>query len=352
MGGGPWSPPPNLPGVRSSLPLSILAAAAFTSAAQAQTTNPPAAPVQSKMSIELQKVGTVKRAVAFAGHAFRVRGRVTPFVAGQEVHIRVYLGTKLIMAKTKHIIAPSSGKTGKFVADFNTPIHGRLHVGVTHDGTGEMRYAHAGSEAVSVISSSLYPGQTGFSVGVMQRLLRDIGYVPGHHESYDERTGRAVLAFRKMSGLTRITSASHTVLRRLINGGGQFEVRFPHQGRHAEGDLSHQVLALINGSTVERLYPISSGKPSTPTVLGTFRIYQRTPGYLPDGMYYSSFFTGGYAIHGYDPSPVYPASHGCLRTPIPDALSIYNWLNFGDYVDTYYRSGHHKHPKPSPNAGP
>jgi lipoprotein-anchoring transpeptidase ErfK/SrfK len=112
------------------------------------------------------------------------------------------------------------------------------------------------------------------------------------------------------------------------------------------------VLALVNGAKVERLYPISSGKPSTPTVLGTFRIYSRVPGYLPDGMYYSSFFTGGYAIHGYDPSPVFPASHGCLRTPIPDAISIYDWLAMGNYVDTYYRSGHHRHPKPSANAGP
>ncbi len=84
-----------------------------------------------------------------------------------------------------------------------------------------------------------------------------------------------------------------------------------------------------------RIYPISSGKPSTPTVLGHFRVYRRTPGYLPDGMYFSSFFYGGYAIHGYNPAPDYPASHGCMRLPIIDAISVYNWLNFGDVVDVY-----------------
>jgi lipoprotein-anchoring transpeptidase ErfK/SrfK len=47
----------------------------------------------------------------------------------------------------------------------------------------------------------------------------------------------------------------------------------------------------------------------------------KTPGYLPDGMYYSNFFHTGYAIHGYDPSPTYPASHGCLRLPIDDAIN-------------------------------
>ena len=96
------------------------------------------------------------------------------------------------------------------------------------------------------------------------------------------------------------------------------------------------MLALIDNGKVVALYPISSGKPSTPTVLGSFRVYLKTPGYLPDGMYYSNFFTGGYAIHGFNPAPDYPASHGCMRVPIVDAISIYGWLNVGDGVDVYY----------------
>jgi lipoprotein-anchoring transpeptidase ErfK/SrfK len=122
----------------------------------------------------------------------------------------------------------------------------------------------------------------------------------------------------------------------LLNGVGQFHIRYPKHGRHAEGDLTRQVLALIDNGKVVALYPISSGKPSTPTVLGSFRVYLKTPGYLPDGMYYSSFFTGGYAIHGFNPAPDYPASHGCMRVPIVDAISIYRWLNVGDGVDVYY----------------
>ena len=60
------------------------------------------------------------------------------------------------------------------------------------------------------------------------------------------------------------------------------------------------------------------------------------PGYLPDGMYYSSFFFRGYAIHGYNPAPDYPASHGCMRLPIIDAISVFDWVNYGDWVDVYY----------------
>jgi lipoprotein-anchoring transpeptidase ErfK/SrfK len=52
----------------------------------------------------------------------------------------------------------------------------------------------------------------------------------------------------------------------------------------------------------------------------------------------SSFFNGGDAIHGYNPVPPYPASHGCLRVPVPDALSIYDWIGgTGVPVDVYYR---------------
>jgi lipoprotein-anchoring transpeptidase ErfK/SrfK len=53
-------------------------------------------------------------------------------------------------------------------------------------------------------------------------------------------------------------------------------------------------------------------------------------------MYFSSFFYGGYAIHGFDPAPDYPASHGCMRVPIADAVPIYNWLQIGNSVDVYY----------------
>ena len=50
----------------------------------------------------------------------------------------------------------------------------------------------------------------------------------------------------------------------------------PNDGTHVEGNLCEQLLALINGSKVYRIYPISSGKPSTPTILGHFRVYLRT----------------------------------------------------------------------------
>jgi lipoprotein-anchoring transpeptidase ErfK/SrfK len=125
------------------------------------------------------------------------------------------------------------------------------------------------------------------------------------------------------------------VFRALAKGKGRFTVRHPEHGKHVEADLSRQVIALIRGSKVERIYPVSSGKPSTPTVLGSFRVYSKTPGYNAKGMYFSSYFIRGFAVHGYAEVPIFAASHGCVRVPIPDAVPIYNWLKLGDIVDVY-----------------
>ena len=61
----------------------------------------------------------------------------------------------------------------------------------------------------------------------------------------------------------------------LLAGKGSFPVRYPNQGRHVEGNLGKQLAALIVGSKVYWIFPISSGKPSTPTILGSFQIYSR-----------------------------------------------------------------------------
>src|SRR6185295_15351562 len=125
--------------------------------------------------------------------------------------------------------------------------------------------------------------------------------------------------------------------RRLARGQGSFRVRFRSHGRHVEADIRRQVLALVGSAgRVERIYPISSGKPSTPTVLGHFRVYLKSFGTNAKGMVDSSYFIRGYAIHGYYTVPPYAASHGCLRVPVPEAASIFSWVRYGTPVDTYY----------------
>ena len=139
-----------------------------------------------------------------------------------------------------------------------------------------------------------------------------------------------------MTGLERTPAAGRHVFELLARGAGRFHVRYRGDGPHVEADLNKQVLAEIEpGGRVHRIYTMSSGKPSTPTVLGRFRVYSKTPGVNSKGMVDSNYFIRGYAIHGYAEVPTYAASHGCLRVPIPDASAIYDWVTVGTPVDVY-----------------
>src|ERR687885_32385 len=230
-----------------------------------------------------------------------------------------------------------SGKRASafFVFNFTSRTAGRIVVKATHFATPQLGTIKAKAVGVSVVTPSARPGARGPIVRLLQGQLARLGYVVGQPGLYDARTARAVLAFRKVTGMARTEIASSDVFRRLARGGGVFRVRFPEHGKHVEADLTRQVIALIRNGKVERIYPVSSGKPSTPTIRGHFRVYLKAPGTNAKGMFMSSYFIRGYAIHGYPSVPVFPASHGCLRVPMQDAVPIYNWLSKGDIVDVY-----------------
>jgi peptidoglycan hydrolase-like protein with peptidoglycan-binding domain len=308
-----------------------------TTAAPPSSTTPPTttpAPVAAvgTLGLTLEKVNG-KSASILAGDRFRIRGAVKPYVAGQTVVVRFYRGDKKI--GSKKVAVQASGSAGMFVLGYRAGKAGHITVRASHRATAELATLVAKSRGVDVLPLRARPGSKGLAVRVLQRKLKSLGYVIGAKGVYDARTARAVLAFRKVTGMARTQVASENVFRKLARGAGAFKVHFPKQGKHVEADLSLQVLALIRGSKVERIYPISSGKPSTPTILGTFKVYSKTPGTNAKGMVFTSYFHGGYGIHGYAEVPVYAASHGCLRTPVPDAVPIFNWISYGDDVDVY-----------------
>ena len=171
---------------------------------------------------------------------------------------------------------------------------------------------------------------------MLQRGLKRLGYagfsVTGY---YGPGTARAVLAFHKVNHMPRIGFASRVVFQKVFERRGSFRLKYPRAGKHVEADLSRQVLVLARNGRPERIYHTSSGKASTPTVLGSFRVYRKDAGTNSHGMVHSSYFIGGYAIHGYHSVPTYPASHGCLRVPIPSAWNIFTWVDYGDRVFVY-----------------
>jgi len=165
--------------------------------------------------------------------------------------------------------------------------------------------------------------------------LRAQGYYTGHAGNRFGMGSRlATMAFRKVNGMGRRTGYLPAIFKKLLRGEGAFKPRYS-DGHHVEADISRQVMALVEGDKAVATFHISSGAGGTPTVRGNFRFYLKQPGYNAKRMYYSVYFIGGYATHGYNPVPTYPASHGCLRNPIPFARYIYNWINLGDPMHVY-----------------
>jgi hypothetical protein len=296
----------------------------------------PPKPATASATLFLDGTFTVKHAsVTVPGRVVAVRGVVRPYVAGQSVTVVAYLGKKRLKTDQLRVKPSANHRQGLFTENLTSPGAGIVRVTVTHARNTTM-LGFQTRRAYAALATATGFGARGQFVSLIQQRLAALHiYVP-QTGVYDTQTGLAMDAYNRLlrKGFGQ-TPDGHTIAD-LLNGIGSFHVRYPGDGTHVEGNLSDQLLAEIDGSKVLEIYPISSGKPSTPTVLGRFRVYYRVPGYLPDGMYYSSFFFRGYAIHGYNPAPDYPASHGCMRLPIIDAISVFGWVKMGDWVDVYY----------------
>jgi peptidoglycan hydrolase-like protein with peptidoglycan-binding domain len=300
----------------------------------AQPAEPAPAPVQPRLALAAERVGP--GATVLTGDRWRVRGTLTPYVPGQRVTVSFHARGRQVRARSVLLRASRTGRSGSFVLGHRARGPHPVTVTAAHDATPELAAVAAAPVRVQVLPRRAAPGSSGPAVLRLQERLRGLGYVVGARGRLDARTARAVLTFRKVVGLARTSSADETVFRALARGRGAFRVRFPEHGRHVEADLGRQVLALIGaGGKVERIYPTSTGAPVTPTVLGSFRFYRKDPGTNALGMVHSSYFIRGYAIHGYASVPTYPASHGCLRVPVPDALAIFRWVRLGGRIDVY-----------------
>jgi hypothetical protein len=165
--------------------------------------------------------------------------------------------------------------------------------------------------------------------------LVEQGYYIGHLSSHvGLGTRLATLAFRKVNHMARNMSYRPVIFRKLLMGRGAFEPRFD-EAHHVEVDISRQVMALVEGDKPVATFHVSTGASATPTVRGNFHFYMKQPGYNAKRMYYSVYFIGGYATHGYSPVPTYNASHGCVRNPIPFSRFIYDWIQIGDPMHVY-----------------
>jgi lipoprotein-anchoring transpeptidase ErfK/SrfK len=289
--------------------------------------------VQGKLRLKAEKVHhDGKSLLALTRDHWRVRGEMRPYLPGQTVLVRFFRDGRKIHQQVEHLKPIHGGAAGMFRTPFRAGKAGRISISAVHLATPEIDTVRSEKVRVNVIKPT---GTSRPVVRLLQKGLAKLHYSTSRTGSYDDATARAVMAWRKVTGMARTYSVSEGVVRGVLKGRGRFKVKYPRDGHHVEADLSRQVLVLIDRGKVKRIYHMSSGKPSTPTVLGHFRVYRKSPGTNSHGMVHSSYFIGGYAIHGYFDVPPFAASHGCLRVPIPSAWSIYSWVRMGDVVDVY-----------------
>lgn len=260
-----------------------------------------------------------------------VIGSVTPFAPGQRVEVSFYLNGRRLLARAVRV-RRGSGETGVFRAAVFVRGDGRYAVSASLASSESLRGDRTPRLRWRVSFPALRQGECGPVVRGFKRALARMGYVSGGGPCFDARTGREVLAYRKVNGMARDEQAGRGLVRNVFGGRGGYRVRHPGAGEHAEVSLAKQVLVLARGGRPFAIYPVSTGKPSTPTITGHYHFYLRSPGYNSEGMYYSFYWHNGYAVHGYAEVPDYAASHGCVRTYIADQPRIYYQLHYGESI--------------------
>ena len=181
-------------------------------------------------------------------------------------------------------------------------------------------------------------------VKALQQQLIALGYLV--HGDDDGRFGpttqNAILAFQKWTGLSRTGLLDANTKTQLATATRPVPITHGGSGKRAEILLDRQVAMLIYNNTVVRTIPVSTGKPSTPTPPGDYRVYAKIPRWwstpFREWLPWALPFVGGIAFHEFGDVPVYPASHGCVRQSFTVARWTYNFAYVGMPVKVIAKS--------------
>ena len=220
------------------------------------------------------------------------------------------------------------------------------------------------------LSKTYSLGMQGDEVKTIQQRLLDLHFDPGDPDGiFGEKTQQAVWAFRLLvmdakpsANLSSAVTAE--IWDRMQDPLGWTPQRKGDTPTHLEVFLDKQVAVVVTDGYARLVTHISSGSgkdwcnarrsapdestttlaPGAKPVLycnksitpaGRYRFRLRYPGMF-QGFYGDLvnpvFFNGGIAVHGFDPVPPYPASHGCIRIPNHIAAYFQSLVHVGDQV--------------------
>jgi PKD repeat protein len=248
--------------------------------------------------------------------------RERPATAGT-VSVKVWRGHRLVAGRSFH---------GRLRLRLSTRSAGAFRVRLTLRPAPGYLAARRLLERI-VFTPSLGPGSAGASAFELDRRLHELHYALGRVDGYYGQDDiDAVFAFQKLHGLPRTGRVDMRFWLELQRANIP-QARFP--GTHVEVSKGRQVLFLVRDGKVALIVQVSTGATGN-TPLGHWRVYSKVPGFNAKEMYFSSFFVGAFAIHGYHSVPPYPASHGCVRIPLWVAPRIYSLVGYGTNVYIYW----------------
>lgn len=197
------------------------------------------------------------------------------------------------------------------------------------------------------------PAAPSYDVVAAQRTLADAGYYLGAADGKRGSAFRsAVMAFQKVHGLGADGVVGPATLAAL-KAPRTPTLKASSPSNRVEVDLTKQVLYVVKGGAIQRILPISSGNGATYeqkngskaralTPVGWYKIQRRIVGERKADLgtlYDPQYFYRGWAIHGSNSVPAFPASHGCVRVTRADA----KWLlgAIGNGMSVYLYGGKH-----------
>ena len=220
------------------------------------------------------------------------------------------------------------------------------------------------------LSKTYSVGMQGDEVKTIQQRLLDLHFDPGDPDGiFGEKTQQAVWAFRLLvmdakPGANLSSAVTAEVWDRMQDPLGWTPQRTGDTSTHLEVFLDKQVAVVVTDGYARLVTHISSGsgkewcnaRRSAPdettttlapgqkptlycnksiTPAGKYRFRLKYPGMFQG--YYGDlvnpvFFNGGIAVHGFDPVPPYPASHGCIRIPNHIAAYFQSLVHVNDQV--------------------
>lgn len=203
-----------------------------------------------------------------------------------------------------------------------------------------------GEEATPVPTAALARGDEGPAVAALQRALNGARYVAGTADgTFGTKTRYAVFAFEKANGIERDGVVEPDEWVQILR-----ERRpappLASPRSYVYVDLDRQILIDVQAGQVRRVLPVSTGggyaytgldgrRHIAVTPTGRYEVFRKVWGkdrsYLGT-LYYPSYFTNGYAIHGSQSVPAEPVSHGCVRIPRWLAASFFQRMRIGTRV--------------------